>query len=141
MEANKWRNLFLYMITLISALVLFFQAVPSEGASGLENYSLEAQQGETSFDSGNLTVQVSGNTSLPDPASELVLESVNYSEEEGLLEVQLGSVDTSENGTAVPTVVQEPVPYTFTANFSGEIPESVMVSGVFREVEAFSPEQ
>ena len=141
MEANKWRNLFLYMITLISALVLFFQAVPSEEASGLENYTLEAKQGETSFDSENLTVQVSGNTSLPDPASELVLESVNYSEEEGLLEVQLGSVDTSENGTAVPTVIQEPVPYTFRANFSGEIPESVMVSGVFREVEAFSPEQ
>ena len=141
MELAEWRNMSIYFITVLSAMVLLLGPQPSSEEGNLQNYSFADSVNETYFDSENLTVYVSGNTSLPNPASELIIESVNYSEEEGLMEVQLGSRDTSPSGTAAPTVIQEPVPYSFKATFSEELPESIIIYGVFQEVEAFSPDE
>ena len=142
MESSDWRNMLIYSITVFSALVLVLGSQPyAEDEPNLKSFNLIDPVNETYFDSENLTVYISGNTSLPNPASQLKMESANYSQEEGLLRVQLGSRDTSKPGTAAPTVIQENVPYTIRANFSEELPESVIVSGVFKEVEAFSPDE
>lgn len=132
----------IYGITVLSALVILLGSQPStEQEANLQGFSLVEPTNESYFDSENLTLYLSGNTSLPNPASELKVDSANYSREEGLLRVQLGSTDVSEPGNAAPTVVQDPVPYTFSANFSEELPDSVIVYGVFQEAEAFSPEE
>ena len=142
MKVSDWRDMCIYGITVLSALVLLFGPYSAaEEKTSLQNYSLVDSVNETYYDSENLTVYISGNTSLPNPASELIIESVNYSEEEGLMEVQLGSRDASPSGTVAPTVIQKPVPYSFKATFSEELPESVIIYGVFQEVEAFSPDE
>ena len=132
----------IYGITLVSALVLLLGPYSAaEEKTNMQNYSLVDSANQTYFDSENLTVYISGNTSLPNPASELTIESANYSEQKGLMEVQLGSRDSSRSGRAAPTVIQENVPYSLKANFSEELPESVIVYGVFQKVKAFSPDE
>lgn len=139
MEGVPWKNLFRYGITVLAALILLMMPSTMDRAehSNLESIELVTSHRETSFASENLTVTVSGNTSLPNPASELVISSANYTEEDRTLEVELGSVDTSDNRTLVPTVVG-PVDYTLKADFSSEIPETVIVHGVFKKSKAFS---
>lgn len=142
MEGVPWKNLFRYGITVLAALILLLMPSTTEQveASNLQNVELIQSPQETGFSSENLTVVVSGNTSLPNPATELVIESANYTEEDRTLEVELGSVDTSGNSTLVPTVVQEPVRYVLKADFSREMPETVIVEGVFKKTKAFSPD-
>lgn len=139
MEGVPWDNMFQYGFSVLAFLILFFAptVIDTGEPSNLESVELVSPEERSYADSENLTITVSGETSLTNEDSELVINSTKYSSEEGLLQVDLAENSTELENVSVENF--ETVNYSVRANFAKNLPDQVIVSGVLGEPEAFTP--
>lgn len=139
MEGVPWDNMFQYGFSVLAFLILFFAptVIDTGETSNLGTVELIRPENTSYADSENLTVTVSGETSLTDENSELVINSTNYDTEKGFLEI-----DLAENTTELENLSAkefEKINYSVKASFTKNLPDQVIVSGVLGEPEAFTP--
>lgn len=139
MQGVPWDNMFQYGFSVLAFLILFFAPtiIDTGETSNLENVELVTSENRSYADIEDLKVTVSGETSLTDEKSELIINSTNYRSEKGLLEVDLAANTTELENISGEDF--ETVDYSVKASLIETLPEKVIVSGVFGEPEVFEP--
>lgn len=135
MEGIPWKDMVGYSLTVLAALTLLLgpSAVGQHQQSNVASVSISEGLQEVSFDEENLDTVVSGNMSVPE-GNELGIASTNYSEEKGLLEASL----RTEQQIVTANSSLEKVNYTLEAEFTRDIPSTVVVYGPLQDSEEFS---
>jgi hypothetical protein len=135
-----WDKMFQYGFSVLAFLILFFapSIIQDEQNPNLESVELITPENRSYADAENLTVTVSGSTTVTKAEdAKLFINSTEYIPEEGLLEVGLAENRTGQ--TNLSTSGFETVNYSIRARFSKALPQQVIVSGVMGEPEAFTP--